>query len=187
MEETTSTLHARIKNCKHWSKHATKQIKLLQRKGQYTDDIDLVLRSLENLFKRMNREVFSRSCMRRILFKRVSPKMIERANDICGDTKYSGLVYYGYEIKKALWYYQSKRIKEENPERFEYYESVINDIRDDINTVVEIRFLLNEYGKRYGTYNHILTDREVNWVHIITGFIGGLVTGVVVPVVLRIF
>jgi hypothetical protein len=84
------------------------------------------------------------------------------------------------ECGQAWKFPDSQHIREKDPDLFKKREILEGMIRDNLFTLKDMREIAQEYKKRYGAHEHLISDRGFSWLQVIVGFVLGVASSLLV-------
>jgi hypothetical protein len=172
---TKNELFIELDSLKKWNEQMLRQIQDFRKLGKHTDDVDMRMRRTESLAKRAKEDVFTKWKLWRFKRKRAHPLMIKNMQIIGGEMSEHFL-----ECGKAWKFPDSQHIRDENPDLFRKREIIEGEIRDNMFTLKDMHGLAQEYESRYGSHEHLISDRGFSWVQVFVGFILGAAASLLV-------
>jgi hypothetical protein len=151
------------------------QIQDFRKLGEHTVDVDIRMQKSESLGKRAKEDVFTVRKMWRFKRIRAHPLMIKNMEAI--GSEMSG---HFLECGQAWKFPDSQHIREKDPDLFKKREILEGMIRDNLFTLKDMREIAQEYKKRYGAHEHLISDRGFSWLQVIVGFVLGVASSLLV-------
>lgn len=172
---TKKELFEELDTLKKWCHQVLKQINDFRQLGEHTVDVDMRMQRTESLAKRANEDVFTVWKMWRFKRKRAHPLMIKNMKTIGKE-----LSEHFLECGQAWKFPDSHHIRDKDPELFRKREIIEGHIRDNIFALKDMRGIAQEYESRYGSHEHLLSDRAFKWTQAIAGFLLGVTSSLLV-------
>ena len=172
---TKKELFEELDSLKEWNNQMLQQVQDFRKLGEHTVDVDMRMRKTESLAKRANEDVFTVWKIWRFKRKRAHPLMIKNMQTLGKEMSEHFL-----ECGQAWKFPDSQRIREEDPDLFRKREIIEGHIRDNLFTLKDMRGIAQEYESRYGSHEHLISDRGFSWLQVLTGFVLGVVSSLLV-------
>ncbi len=172
---TKKELFEELDTLKKRSDQMLGQIKDFRQLGEHTVDVDMRMQKTESLAKRANEDIFTHLKMWRFKRKRAHPLMIKNMQTIGKEMSEHFL-----ECGQAWKFPDSQHIREEKPELFHKREIIEGHIRDNLFALKDMRGIAQEYESRYGSHEHLISDRGFKWVQVLVGFVLGVASSLLV-------
>lgn len=172
---TKKELFKELDSLKKWNEQILRQVQDFRKLGEHTVDVDMRMLKTESLAKRANEDVFTTWKMWRFKRKRAHPLMIKNMQTIGREMSEHFL-----ECGQAWKFPDSQHIREEKPDLFHKREIIEGQIRDNLFTLKDMRGIAQEYESRYGSQEHLISDRGFKWVQVLLGFILGVASSLLV-------
>jgi|GEM_PF-2178188 len=180
MEGTKQDLFKRFDDLKRWNNEILADIKKFQALGEHTVDVDMRMRAEVKIAKRARQEVFTLWKIFRFKHLKAHPRMINSMTDIGNE-----YAHYEREASRAWKFLDSQHVRDQDPELFRKREDIEGDIRDGLISLVELRPLADEYVKRYGEHENLVSERAFKWITFIGGFFSGALAAVAAGIILN--
>ncbi len=172
---TKKELLKELDSLKKWNEQMLCQVQDFRKLGKHTVDVDMRMLRTEGLAKRAKEDVFTVRKMWRFKRKRAHPVMIKNMQTIGKEMSEHFL-----ECGQAWKFPDSQRIREEKPDLFHKREDIESHIRNNLFTLKDMRGIAQEYESRYGSQEHLISDRSFKWVQVLVGFVLGVTSSLLV-------
>lgn len=172
---TKKELFNELGSLKKWNKQILRQVKDFRQLGEHTVDVDMRMQKTESLAKRAKEDVFTTWKMWRFKRKRAHPFMLNNMKTIGKEMSEHFL-----ECGQAWKFPDSQHIREKDPDLFRKREIIEGHIRDNLFALKDMRGVAQEYESRYGSHEHLVSDRSFKWVQVIVGFLLGVVSSLLI-------
>ena len=172
---TKKELFKELDSLKKSNEQMLRQIQDFRKLGEHTVDVDMRMLRTEGLAKRAKEDVFSAWNMWRFKRKRARPLMIKNMQTLGGEMSKHFL-----ECGQAWKFPDSQHIRDKKFDLFHKREIIEGHIRDNLFTLKDMRGIAQEYESRYGSQEHLISDRSFKWVQIFVGFVFGVSSSLLV-------
>lgn len=170
-----------FKKLQNLNKELIQEIKQFRSLGRHTPDVDMCMEGNLRLARRAKQDIFTCWNIFRFKWRRAHPRMLQGMEDIGGEYE----EYYTRE-SKVRKYPDSKHIRDIDCHLFYKREEIEGSIRSSLDTLAELRYIAQEYRRRYGEHEYFLSDRSFKWITFILGVVSGWAIGAVATAVSHI-
>jgi len=172
---TKKELFKELDSLKKWNEQILHQVQDFRNLGEHTVDVDMRMRKTESLAKRAEEEVFTVWKMWRFKRRRAHPFMLKNMQTL--GKEMSG---HFLECGQAWKFPDSQHVRDVSPDLFRKREIIEGYIRDNLFTLKDMRGIAQEYESRYGSHEHLISDRSFKWVQVLVGFVLGVASSLIV-------
>lgn len=170
-----------FKKLQNLNKELVQEIKQFRSLGRHTPDVDMCMEGNLRLARRAKQDIFTCWNIFRFKWQRAHPRMLQGMEDISEEYE-----KYCTRESKAWKYPDSKHIRDTDCHLFYKREEIEGSIRSSLDTLAELRYIAQEYRRRYGEHEHLLSNRSFKWITFILGAVSGWAVGTVATAVSHI-